>query len=120
MGSRRSARATRPRTRRASRRCTTPPWRSARPAWSGAAAVHTQGTITFTSGANAGVSATVKSVAAGASLTLAYPLQAAPAPGDAFTVYQGCDHRLTTCQSQFANQANFRGFPFVPPPTVAF
>lgn len=88
--------------------------------WSGAAAVHAQGTITFTSGANAGVSVTVKSVAAGASLTLAYPLQAAPAPGDAFTVYQGCDHRLTTCQAQFANQANFRGFPFVPPPTVAF
>lgn len=88
--------------------------------WSGAAMVHTQGTITFTSGSNAGVSATIKSVVAGTSLTLAYPLQAAPATGDTFTAYQGCDHRLKTCQSQFANQANFRGFPFVPPPTVAF
>ena len=88
--------------------------------WSGAAAVHTQGTITLTSGANAGVSATIKSVVVGTSLTLAYPLQAAPAAGDGFTAYQGCDHRLATCQTQFANQANFRGFPFVPPPTVAF
>ena len=88
--------------------------------WAGAAAVHTQGTITFTSGGNAGVTATIKSVAAGTSLTLAYPLYAAPAAGDAFTAYQGCDHRLATCQSQFANQANFRGFPFIPPPTLAF
>ncbi|MBE7190375.1 phage BR0599 family protein, partial [Jatrophihabitans endophyticus] len=53
------------------------------------------------------------------SLALAYPLTAAPAAGDAFTVYQGCDHRLATCQTQFANQANFRGFPFIPPPTLA-
>ena len=88
--------------------------------WTGAAAVHTQGTITFTSGGNAGVTATIKSVVAGTSLTLAYPLYAAPSVGDTFTAYQGCDHRLTTCQTQFANQANFRGFPFIPPPTVAF
>ena len=57
---------------------------------------------------------------AGTSLTLNYPLYTAPAAGDAFTAYQGCDHRLATCQTQFANQANFRGFPFTPPPTVAF
>ncbi len=88
--------------------------------WSGAAAVQVQGTILFTSGANAGVSATIKSVVAGTSLTMGYPLYAAPAAGDTFTAYQGCDHRLTTCQTQFANQANFRGFPFTPPPTVAF
>lgn len=88
--------------------------------WSGAAAVHTQGTILFTSGVNAGVSATIKSVVAATSLTLAYPLYAAPTAGDGFTAYQGCDHRLATCQTQFNNQANFRGFPFIPPPTTAF
>jgi len=88
--------------------------------WSGAAAVHVQGTVLFTSGINAGVSATTKSVVPGTSLTLNYPLYTAPSPGDAFTAYQGCDHQLTTCQTQFANQANFRGFPFTPPPTVAF
>ena len=88
--------------------------------WAGAAAVHAQGTILFTSGTNTGVSATTKSVVAGTSLALSYPLQAAPAAGDTFTAYQGCDHRLATCQTQFANKANFRGFPFTPPPTVAF
>lgn len=86
--------------------------------WSGASSAYAQGTITFTSGVNAGKSVTVKSGGAGA-LTLAYPLVNAPAPGDAFTVYQGCDHTMATCRSKFNNLANFRGFPFVPPPTFA-
>ena len=74
----------------------------------------------FTSGANANVRATVKSVAAGVALTLIYPLPVAPAVGDAFTVYAGCDHTQATCQSRFNNLANFRGFPFVPPPQIAY
>jgi uncharacterized phage protein (TIGR02218 family) len=86
--------------------------------WSGASSVYAQGSITFTSGVNAGKSATVKS-ASSASLVLAYPLLNAPAAGDAFTVYQGCDHSMATCQSKFNNLANFRGFPFIPPPTYA-
>lgn len=88
--------------------------------WSGALAVHTQGTILFTSGTNAGVAATIKSVVAGVSLSLNYPLYVIPAPGDAFTAYQGCDHRLTTCRAQFNNVPNFRGFPYIPPPTSAY
>lgn len=88
--------------------------------WAGAAAVHTQGTILFTSGINAGMQPTIKSVVAGTSLILNYPLDAVPAAGDAFTAYQGCDHRLSTCQTQFANSTNFRGFPYIPPPTSAF
>lgn len=87
--------------------------------WPGASAAYAQGTILFTSGANAGLSASVGSTTAGA-LVLAYPLYAAPAPGDTFTVYQGCDHTQTTCQTKFNNLANFRGFPFVPPPTSAY
>jgi len=87
--------------------------------WPGAAAGHQQGSITFTSGVNAGVTATVVSVAAGTSLALGYPLQSVPAAGDAFTVYQGCDHTPGTCQSKFNNLANFRGFPYVPPPQMA-
>ena len=31
-------------------------------------------------------------------LNLMYPLPFAPAPGDAFTVYAGCDHTQATCQ----------------------
>jgi uncharacterized phage protein (TIGR02218 family) len=85
-----------------------------------ALAAHAQGAILFTSGANANVRATVKSVVAGTSLSLMYPLPSPPATGDGFTVYYGCDHTRGTCQSRFANLSNFRGFPFVPPPQVAY
>ena len=49
-----------------------------------------------------------------------YPLPFAPSPGDAFTVYAGCDHTQGTCQGRFNNLANFRGFPYVPPPELAY
>ena len=87
--------------------------------WSGASTNFQQGSITFTSGVNASVTATVGSVVAGTSMTLLYPLESVPAPGDGFTVYYGCDHTPGTCQSKFNNLANFRGFPYVPPPQMA-
>jgi uncharacterized phage protein (TIGR02218 family) len=85
-----------------------------------AAAGHTQGSLVFTSGVNANVRATVKSVVAGTSLTLMYALPSPPATGDAFTVAFGCDHTRGICQAKFANLPNFRGFPFVPPPQIAY
>jgi uncharacterized phage protein (TIGR02218 family) len=85
-----------------------------------AASGHAQGSIIFTSGANANVRATVRSVVAGASLTLMYPLPAPPAVGDGFTVAFGCDHTRGTCAGRFNNLGNFRGFPFVPPPQIAY
>ena len=85
-----------------------------------AAAGHAQGSVVFTSGVNANLRATVKSVVAGTSLSLMYPLPSPPATGDAFTVAFGCDHTRGTCQARFANLANFRGFPFVPPPQIAY
>jgi len=87
--------------------------------WSGANANFQQGSITFTSGVNIGVTANVNAVVAGTSLTLGYPLQSVPSPGDTFTVYHGCDHTPGTCQSKFNNLINFRGFPYVPPPQMA-
>jgi uncharacterized phage protein (TIGR02218 family) len=87
--------------------------------FSGALATHLQGKILFSTGANAGVVATVKYVVAGTSLTLMYPLPEPPAAGDAITVYQGCDHTMGTCGTKFDNLANFRAFPFVPPPQMA-
>ncbi|WP_245450927.1 DUF2163 domain-containing protein [Methylobacterium brachiatum] len=87
--------------------------------WTGASDALTQGTVTFTSGGNNGVSATIK-MADTSGLTLAYPLPTLPTAGDAFTAYLGCDHTLSTCRSKFANEANFRGFPFVPTPEAAF
>ena len=88
--------------------------------FAGALAIHTQGSIVFASGADANLRATVKGVAVGASLQLIYPLPSPPATGDAFTVYAGCDHTMATCQAQFNNLARFRGYPFVPPPQIAY
>jgi uncharacterized phage protein (TIGR02218 family) len=88
--------------------------------WTGASLNFQQGSIAFTSGANAGVSGTINSAVAGVSLTLIYPLQSAPSPGDAFTVHFGCDHTPGTCKAKFNNLANFRAFPYVPPPQMAF
>ena len=64
--------------------------------------------------------ATVSSVNVGVSYSLMYPLPFAPATGDAFTVAFGCDHTQATCQGKFNNLANFRGFPYVPPPQLAY
>jgi uncharacterized phage protein (TIGR02218 family) len=89
-------------------------------AFSGAEALHAQGSIVFSFGANANVRATVKSVAVGSSLNLIYPLPFAPSVGDAFTVYAGCDHTQNTCNARFSNLVNFRGFPYVPPPQMAY
>ena len=33
---------------------------------------------------------------------------------DAFVVRAGCDKRIATCGTKFANVANFRGFPHIP------
>jgi uncharacterized phage protein (TIGR02218 family) len=88
--------------------------------FTGALASHAQGKIAFTSGDNANVAATVKSAVVGTSLMLMYPLPDVPATGDRFTVYAGCDHTRATCTSRFNNLTNFRGFPFVPPPQIAY
>ncbi len=87
--------------------------------FAGAVAAHAQGSIVFSSGANANIRATVKGSAPGVGISLVYPLPSAPAAGDAFTAYWGCDHTSATCTSRFNNLANFRGFPFVPPPQIA-
>jgi uncharacterized phage protein (TIGR02218 family) len=76
-----------------------------------------QGTIAFTSGANTGVTATIKSAGTGW-MQLAYPLPYAPAVGDGFVAAFGCDRTMGTCQSRFNNLAQFRGFPYVPPPQI--
>ncbi len=89
-------------------------------AWSGARAGDAQGSLVFTSGANANIRATVKAAAAGSGYTLMYPLPFAPATGDTFNVAFGCDHTQATCQGKFNNLANFRAFPYVPPPQLAY
>lgn len=75
------------------------------------------GVVLFTSGANAGRGFDIKShaVVAGAhEIAIWAPAGEAIAPGDVATLTAGCDKRLATCATKFANQANFRGFPHIP------
>ncbi len=82
-----------------------------------AAGWFTSGTVTWTSGANAGrITEVLAHDLAGsiANLTLLEAPVRAIAEGDSFIARAGCDKRMTTCRAKFANVANFRGFPNIP------
>ena len=69
-----------------------------------------EGVLTFTTGANAGLSQKVRSHAAGGALTLVLPMVMAVAVGDQFTIVAGCRKRLMEdCKGKFGNVLNFRG-----------
>jgi len=72
-----------------------------------------KGTITFTSGANAGLSRAVQTYAGGA-ITVAFPLPFAPSSGDTFNAVRGCLLTMADCTAQ-SNLIHFRGQPFTPP-----
>jgi uncharacterized phage protein (TIGR02218 family) len=81
------------------------------------------GTITFTSGVLNGLSFGVGGVTNAGNPVSIYPqgvLPSSPSSGDTFTLSYGCDKSLGSngCP-KFSNQARFRGFPFVPQPSVA-
>lgn len=76
------------------------------------------GTILFGSGQNAGVTRTVKSYTPG-QINLSLSLPYAPANGDAFNAYAGCDKQQSTCSSKFNQLTHFRGFPYVPTPEAS-
>ena len=81
-----------------------------------------QGKISFTSGANSGLTRTMTSYnrSTGA-VTFQPPLPVAPAIGDAFTAFPGCDHTYNGVDGcpKFNNVARFRGEPFIPVPETA-
>jgi uncharacterized phage protein (TIGR02218 family) len=77
----------------------------------------TGGKLTWTGGANAGLSIEVKAHRVVGGIAEIDLWQRAPNPiaiGDAFAVTAGCDKRFATCRRTFANVANFRGFPHMP------
>lgn len=76
------------------------------------------GFIIMTSGALNGQKRFIKSYTGGA-FTFAFPMASAPAAGDTFSAYPGCDKTQATCTTKFSNLANFRGFPYVPIPETA-
>lgn len=72
------------------------------------------GLITFTSGANAGLSMEVKAYAPGC-ITLQLPMPYVIDVGDAYTLTPGCTKRFAEdCKAKFNNVVNFRGEPHVP------
>lgn len=78
-----------------------------------------RGTISFTSGPNAGVTRTIKSYADGAVVPV-LPFPSAPGFGDTFEINPGCDKSPDTCASKFNNKVKFRGFPYVPAPETVY
>ena len=82
-----------------------------------AASWFTGGLLTWTDGANAGLTARIathQSGSAGAVLVLAETPVESVQPADAFTVLAGCDKSYETCAVKFANSNNFQGFPDIP------
>lgn len=71
------------------------------------------GIVTFTSGANDGLSMEVRSFD-GTTCALLLSLPFDIADGDTFTITAGCDHSRTTCRDRFNNIRNFQGEPDVP------
>ena len=71
------------------------------------------GTLRWLDGPHAGRSMTVLAATA-SGLVLDEPLSPALTPGSRALAREGCDHRLTTCATRFANAVNFQGEPFLP------
>lgn len=75
------------------------------------------GTVTWTTGANAGRVAEVimHEVTGGVVQITLLELPGRPiSAADGFVARAGCDKRSETCSAKFANIANFRGFPHIP------
>jgi uncharacterized phage protein (TIGR02218 family) len=92
-------------------------------ALSGADDLYTFGKLTWTAGANAGLSMEIKRQQVGGVITLALPMPYAIAAGDTFSAVQGCNKLLKTssgytgdCKVKFSNVVRFGGFAEVPGP----
>lgn len=79
--------------------------------------VFTGGKLTWTGGANEGLSVEIKehrAVAGHARLSLWQAMPEPIANDDTFVIAAGCDKRFENCRDRFANVFNFRGFPHIP------
>ncbi len=77
-----------------------------------------RGELTWTSGANSGVTCEIETFTTGgpggSSLTFYLKTPFDFQVGDAYTLVPGCDQLTTTCINKYNNIVNFRGFPTVP------
>ncbi|MCX7067339.1 MAG: DUF2163 domain-containing protein [Methylococcales bacterium] len=84
--------------------------------------IYALGRIIFTSGANAGLSRTVKVHSGSLGVAVILPLYPFPfiaTAGDTFTISQGCDKSRALCTSRFNNASQFLGFEYMPVPEVS-
>lgn len=76
------------------------------------------GLLTFTGGANNGLSMEVKEYsklsAGDGQITLVLPMPFTVSAGDSYQMSKGCDKTVETCVARFNNILNFRGEPSVP------
>jgi len=82
-----------------------------------AANYYRYGKLTWTSGANDGVSREVQEntyAAPNYGMTLCLAMERAVVAGDTFSIIAGCDKSAMICASRFSNFINFRGFPYIP------
>jgi uncharacterized phage protein (TIGR02218 family) len=81
---------------------------------------YNMGYMEFTSGALGGLKFSIKQYTQSGGIYTPYvPLPVAPSAGDNCTIFLGCDHLSTTCNTKFANLARYGGFEFVPSPETA-
>ena len=95
-------------------------------AFTQASGYFSQGVVTCTSGANSGLSQTVKLHDSSGNLELGYPFLCPVNAGDTFSVIKGCDKTMSTCATTKTaagvvtnNLQYFGGTPYTPPPSTA-
>ncbi len=82
-----------------------------------AAGYYDSGLVTFTSGANLGVTREVKThtvIGSNANLDIRTPFPFHVSIADVATLEAGCDRRFATCRDKFSNGINFHGEPLLP------
>lgn len=88
-----------------------------------AASFYNMGAVKMTSGANAGLTRTVKTHNGTGASTVIYfttPWPNNVSAGDTFTISPGCDKlRTGDCTNKYSNVINFKGFEFIPVPETA-
>lgn len=79
------------------------------------------GVLTFTSGANNGLSGFIQQFSQPNGLiVMGNPFPVPPSPGDTFNAIPGCDKLQSTCQLKFNNLPHFGGTPYIPVPETMF
>ena len=80
---------------------------------------YNSGVISCLTGANAGAKRSITDFTSEIA-TVSYAWNNIPQIGDTFSISAGCDKTMATCTAKFSNLANYRGFPFVPPPEMSY